>query len=791
LWSTYRPTLLEDCTWDGDVPFYRRRVKPKAPAKKKDTISDWYVPCVDRSVGLKIQGFRVKDERKESPLSLVMEHGVMAVKAEPGVETGIDEIPEAWPSEIIKSKDNVTRGWSPTAEGRLLKRRFALKPLTYKMKSRAPLWPGDNLRLLGQDVDLPAGSRPFKVQFPERVNAFALGDLCDGSKMLDNYSTFSVGASWSTTWMEFNKYRCDEKFDGDYKSLLDVFEHVDTRVPFISRVPEPSDCFGIKIKAEASAGMMFEHMLGIHGKGAGAATIAKLVEARYNEVKLRPMGDAPLWLAGGRERTYKIEEGKALRARHVWIDDADLSVFNRMFMQPVMQAVMRDPIHKICNGHSAVRQGYLKFQREFDGACVLEGDWSSFDQRVREEQLVVAMGWVRSAYPRSKALDNIFLHMTALLCFRNLATPGGYVYQFIGGMPSGSGWTALLDSVINMITLYQFHLEMDPVRDLSAVRMMVGGDDFLTDTARGAPLTPEDLGRWAKRRWGWKLKMEAARMGPLWNLSDPDDFATFYGEGVWNGLPARRLDRCIDNWLQPNFRIDCELWRRSQIMKIAQIAPFNRKVLKYAQYLFSFGGTDPKRDKVRPYQWWPAIFDDQGYKRPWLFKTIEDAMKFSAVNYTLRPDIWLNKADGALEVHFSVEPSLAGSLLLDRAIFQYRYAKFSEKIAPIRRRRPQREISLSRAIDGGGPSEDHDGTPDPGGGEDDFSLGLNSEGDSGIRLEDIILSGDRKSEVSELKGLREIPIEPPRRLSRRKSMISRLRRVVIGLLCCGGPSRVE
>jgi len=76
-------------------------------------------------------------------------------------------------------------------------------------------------------------------------------------------------------------------------------------------------------------------------------------------------------------------------------------------------------------------------------------DWSSFDNHVYEELIVMAVAMLRSCYPDDERHDNYFLYMCSSLVFKNVVFEPGVVMRLDKGIPSGHPWTSIVDTLIN------------------------------------------------------------------------------------------------------------------------------------------------------------------------------------------------------------------------------------------------------------------------------------------------------------------------------------------------------
>jgi hypothetical protein len=446
------------------------------------------------------------------------------------------------------------------AEGNYVPRRRTVRWLGRRQREQLPLVPGPGLQYLGRDSDLPFGMPPGRVDAPDATAAYILADK-EHLDPVRAHCTVKTGPMWLTARAEFQGFCGNRDYEGDFEDVFSVLDVLDTRCPRIEFAPSADDLESMTINGDAHPGIRSKGMFGYRNKREAAGFSVDVARSRIEECGRKPRGYADLWVPGGRDRKQRLDEGSVMRSRSVWIDECYASLMARLYMRPIMSAISGDREHAIYIGYTGVRQGYKRLERDFSNGVVLEGDWKRFDQNVREQQVIAAFGWMRACYPAGRRLDNIFVSLCANFLYRNLVTPGGHVYFSQGGVPSGSGWTSLVDSVINYLTLSGAILERCGPQALVDARFAIGGDDFGVCQNKVNFVTPEEIGEYAERKWRWKLDPDSTRMGPLWRLDDTQDFFTFYGEGLWNGLPSRKKDRVMDNLLQPAYPMDSEGYR--------------------------------------------------------------------------------------------------------------------------------------------------------------------------------------------------------------------------------------
>jgi hypothetical protein len=102
-------------------------------------------------------------------------------------------------------------------------------------------------------------------------------------------------------------------------------------------------------------------------------------------------------------------------------------------------------------GHTDVRGGAAR-DREVSEKHVFETeiDHKRFGFRLAEPLLVAAFGVIRACFPTGERFDNLILHEMSKVITKFLLLPGGWVYRWTFGNPSGP-WTSILDSICNWL----------------------------------------------------------------------------------------------------------------------------------------------------------------------------------------------------------------------------------------------------------------------------------------------------------------------------------------------------
>jgi hypothetical protein len=108
----------------------------------------------------------------------------------------------------------------------------------------------------------------------------------------------------------------------------------------------------------------------------------------------------------------------------------------------------------ICLGKSQANEGFYHITRKDRiYPWSMETDWSLFDSTMAEDIMIGSFALMRGMFPQSKHVDNIFFYFATGTINKYVALHDRRVYTIKGGNPSGTVFTALLNSFANAILL--------------------------------------------------------------------------------------------------------------------------------------------------------------------------------------------------------------------------------------------------------------------------------------------------------------------------------------------------
>lgn len=165
-----------------------------------------------------------------------------------------------------------------------------------------------------------------------------------------------------------------------------------------------------------------------------------------------------------------------LKVRNVFGEAFHYVILEGLFAQPLIEQFMHmdefyyigeDPVtgvSKLIEGIPPDREQFVVF------------DWSGFDSSVHVYEIEFAFELLESMliFP-DKASELVFKYVKTLFISRKLASPDGRVFLRIGGIPSGSYFTHIVDSIINYVRIKYLLRRLNIKYDL----IRTHGDDCL------------------------------------------------------------------------------------------------------------------------------------------------------------------------------------------------------------------------------------------------------------------------------------------------------------------------
>jgi len=298
-----------------------------------------------------------------------------------------------------------------------------------------------------------------------------------------------------------------------------------------------------------------------------------------------------LWSVGGREKKDNTEPDPTIAtSRGVHMPEAHIELLMVPFAKRVEMYLKTRRSHPIYLGFSTSNGGWQRLEKDLNfSTLVVEGDWKRFDTTLKEDRLFLAFSLWRSFFPSDKKYDYLFLAFAEQALFKNYVIPGGFIYSILGGMPSGSRVTALINTFVNFWLLTEIAGHFWPHLPPGALRFAIGGDDFLIFIRGPTAGTPaesqsliDDIISFSSQKFRMNLKVTSKITENF--PSDPLLCPSFYKYIIYKGHVTIRPDH---------------LYERLIISQQGH----KKKLSDYENLLTHFGSP------VYPFEWFSWLFD--------------------------------------------------------------------------------------------------------------------------------------------------------------------------------------
>jgi hypothetical protein len=239
-------------------------------------------------------------------------------------------------------------------------------------------------------------------------------------------------------------------------------------------------------------------------------------------------------------------------------------------------------------GTSMTDRGFRKVLAPLEGAPHVKAyDWSNFDARVREDMIVASFGIIRACYRGDDAwLDNVFLRFISHFLVKRVVVPGGWIYTLANGVPSGSPFTSIIDSLANWLVLIDLEICSGGLSAPRRNRRRVYGDDFAI-AFHAEALEKRDFIGLAFRRWGFVAKESAAHEGVV-SAVESSASLPFLSFRFPLGLPARPVEDAIKIGLLPQKARFSYSQQAARVMYLDHFAPYDPETQQYHVEYFNW-----------------------------------------------------------------------------------------------------------------------------------------------------------------------------------------------------------
>jgi hypothetical protein len=305
------------------------------------------------------------------------------------------------------------------------------------------------------------------------------------------------------------------------KRLLDRLK------PTIDPINYPRDwhMYVHDIKARANPGGDTGAIFGSKEKAFYPACATAMEVWKRMHAKVAP--SEALFSTGGREKpNLNKEHGEVIMSRCVMQEDYVMNLTAAPVASAIEDAIKRSPSCPIKIGKSSTGVGYLGLLNNCNlYQFGIEFDWSKWDVRTRRDKSIEAFSVIRSLVPAGEGWTNYCLNQCSQFIDKYVVTPDEELWKVQRGVPSGSRWTSLVNSIIHALILEECIHSYRFFKDLLMSYQVTGDDGLLfSDHASILKFRPAPFVKWCRDKFGGIIEILAH--GPCIS-ENPDESLSF------------------------------------------------------------------------------------------------------------------------------------------------------------------------------------------------------------------------------------------------------------------------
>jgi hypothetical protein len=319
-----------------------------------------------------------------------------------------------------------------------------------------------------------------------------------------------------------------------------------------------------------------------------AIRIAKKMVLDYHDSNGECINDAIMESTPsiGYTRTQLTDITEKLKVRAVWGSPFHHILVEGLSAAPLLNAFVEGNSFYFIGGDPLVTVPELITETNKKYQWIYTYDWSKFDATATRKEIRQAFTLVKEVitFP-NKESENAFDLMVELFIYKKVVGPDGIIYTSNTGIPSGSYWTNLIDSIINKLRIDYLWiiLTRKPMESLKT-----HGDDGLGGSDTFVPL--HELAREALKH-GWILNPDKSEL--VSNASD----AEFLGRTTTGGLSRRSIDKCLRLLVYPEYPVESPEISSFRAQSIFEdVGRVSEKIGKVANMLLRKYGTPDEQD---------------------------------------------------------------------------------------------------------------------------------------------------------------------------------------------------
>jgi len=287
--------------------------------------------------------------------------------------------------------------------------------------------------------------------------------------------------------------------------------------------PTKMHMYFIPIKASALCGGETGNYF--RNKSQGAASVLAAASKLWDVIHSKEHVNVSVYTLGGKQKAVKNKAiGVRVQARLLYQQDYVEFCVAKPYIKKIESFLFADDSNPIVIGKDTTGCRAMRLLKNFSHwGYNIEFDWSGWDSTVIADKIAAAFSVFRRMFPPSVEIDNAFVYFCDGLINKYTICPDGNFFKVTRGMPSGSGWTTIVNSMVNALIMEELLISYGPFVGLSS-SYQVSGDDGNLFFDKKFKFSKTKLVRFCKRRFN--MDIEITSVGPPIS-ADPDKSATF------------------------------------------------------------------------------------------------------------------------------------------------------------------------------------------------------------------------------------------------------------------------
>jgi len=236
----------------------------------------------------------------------------------------------------------------------------------------------------------------------------------------------------------------------------------------------------------------------------------------------------------GYTRTQLTNLTEKLKVRNVWGSPFHHIILEGLAAQPMIEQFVNKNSFIHIGGDPLVTVAERISQLNDKYTWLYTYDWSQFDATCSRFEIRLAFDVIKkvTTFP-NKESENVFDLMRELFIYKKVVGPDGNIYSCNKGVPSGSFWTNLVDSIINYFRIqYLWRI----ITGKSMESLDTHGDDGVGGS--NTYVSTEQLSEEAQK-YGWKLNPDKSIVTRDMSIIE------FLGRNSHGGWSRRSVDKCL------------------------------------------------------------------------------------------------------------------------------------------------------------------------------------------------------------------------------------------------------